>query len=98
MPKIELGMREDISAFLPNAVETAIQSYRSFSKEQATSSKDPLTAREFKDHHDACKVAIAHIELLIKLAKWADVPPPEIEGEIENMVLQQIIERAYTQD
>jgi len=98
MPKIEQGMRQDIAEFLPNAMKTTIQSYLAFSEEEATTPESEKTPKEFKDHHDACKVCIAHIKLLIELANWADIPPPELEGEIENAVLQSIIEKAHTED
>ncbi len=101
MPKIEAGMRAEIACFLPSALETAIQSYVKFSEEEATmpdGKREELKkndAKSFKEHHDACKVCIAHIELLIKLAKWADIPPPELKGQVENAVLQDMIEQAH---
>lgn len=68
--KAEKEMRRRIAAFLPDAIVTAISSYRDFyGAEQAFE-----TAKDFSAHHSACKAAIAHIELLIKLAKWADLP------------------------
>ena len=94
MHQIEQGMRSDIALFLPNAMKTAIQSYIRFSEEEATSPDKKANSKNFKEHHDACKVCIAHIELLIKLAKWADIPPPELEGELENAILQSVIENA----
>lgn len=99
--KIEATMRLRIAEFLPQAIETAMLSYQEFSEEQATLpasealdvAKDDK-AKIFKAHHDACKVAIAHIELLIKLAKWADLPDPELSGQEESKMLQTIIENA----
>lgn len=84
MYKIDERTRTQIAAFLPDAIQTAIQSYQDFADEQVTipCDKDKKatnnTSKNFKDHHDACKVAIAHIELLLKLAKWADIPQDEI--------------------
>ncbi|MCB9988647.1 MAG: hypothetical protein H6868_04835 [Rhodospirillales bacterium] len=63
--------RAQIAEFLPRALGTAIASYELFFDRQPEEKEDP---KDFKAHHDACKVAIAHIELLIKLAKWAEVP------------------------
>lgn len=97
MPKIEQRMREDIATFLPNAIQSALKSYQSFSEEEAADPK-VTKAKNFKDHHDACKVAIAHIELLIKLAKWADIPPPEMDDEVQQAVLQSIIDNAHNHD
>jgi hypothetical protein len=88
MPKTETGMRQRIAEFLPGALEKAIISYENF-MEQSHDDEG-----KFKSHHDACKVALAHIELLVKLAKWADLPDPALEGEDQNRVLQGLIERA----
>lgn len=93
MPTIEARTRREIAAFLPDAIQNALESYIAFSK-----TPDQSEAKQFKEHHDACKVAIAHIKLLIELAKWADIPPPELKGEVENAILQSIIERAHTED
>lgn len=94
MPQIESGMQADIAAFLPNAMKVTIQSYIRFAEEEATAPDEGKCAKTFKDHHDACKVAIAHIKLLIELAKWADIPPPEMEDEIQQSVLRSVLESA----
>lgn len=91
MPQIQEGMREDIAHFLPHAIKTAIQSYRNFSENEATDPKQDNQSKTFKDHHDACKIAIAHIKLLIELAKWADIPTEELTQEIEQAQLANII-------
>ena len=96
MPTIEAGMRADIAAFLPNAIQSALESYQSFSEEEASDPK-ATKAKSFKDHHDACKVAIAHIELLIKLAKWADLPDPKVEDENQQAMLQSLIEKGQAE-
>lgn len=96
MPKIESRTRDDIAAFLPKAIRSALQSYQGFSEEQSTNPKQS-DAKNFKDHHDACKVAIAHIELLIKLAQWADLPPPELDDENAQAKMQMLIECANTE-
>lgn len=100
MPILETGMRERIANFLPRALETALLSYHEFSEEQATApDTGDETAKEekvksFKAHHDACKVAIAHIELLVKLARWADLPDPQIESERGAVQLQGLLDSA----
>ena len=93
MPELEDQTRRDIAAFLPEAIETALESYRTFSMEQATSI-DEADCKKFKEHHDACKVAIAHIKLLIDLAKWADIPDPKIESDMERERLSGLVKRA----
>lgn len=84
----EDGMRTRITEFLPRALETALDSYRKFTGE----GKEHEDAKGFKEHHDACKVALAHIELLLKLAKLADLPPPHVPDEDKDKLLQTIIE------
>lgn len=79
-------VRAAIAAALPQAIETAIESYQSFAEEEAT--KAPAyTPQEFKAHHDACKVAIAHIELLLKLGKIAGAPQ---EGKVDETLRAQL--------
>lgn len=67
--KIESDTKARISEFLPDAIAQALTSYYRFARQEA-----PPEAKDFSAHHNACKVAIAHIELLIKLARWADLP------------------------
>lgn len=63
-----LTARAQIAGFLPRALGTAIKSYDNFlSKKQGETKPE-----DFKAHHDACKVALAHIELLVRLAKWVE--------------------------
>lgn len=88
MPNIESGMRDRIAEFLPCALEKAIGSYETFMD------REHEKAGEFKTHHDACKVALAHIELLVKLARWADLPDPQVEDEDRQRVLADMIEAA----
>lgn len=64
---IEQAGRAQMVAFLPDAIAKAITSYKWFSESEIENE-----AKKFKDHHDACKVAIAHIELLLKLARSVD--------------------------
>ncbi len=94
MPQIEIQTRKDIAAFLPCAIESALESYITFSQEEATNAQKKYNAKDFKAHHDACKVAIAHIELLIKLARWADLPDPKLENADKQAMLCAILENA----
>ncbi len=87
MPKIEVMTRKQIAEFLPKALEAAIVSYQLFSDKSVSEDAD-----KFKKYHGACKVAIAHIELLLKLAKLADLPDDEIESENERDILLGLIE------
>lgn len=67
-PNLTARTRTQIAETLPHAIERAITSYHEFYDQDT-----PETAKEFSAHHGACKAAIAHIELLIKLAQWADL-------------------------
>lgn len=99
MPTLESGMRTRIAKFLARALETALLSYHEFAEEQATKPDDEQEkkddkAKTFKAHHDACKIALAHIQLLIDLARWADLPDPEIEDENAERTLRMLLENA----
>ncbi len=98
MNKIEEKTREQIATFLPEALNKALSSYQDFASGHNTGSQKtktddvPQDAKAFKDHHDACKVAIAHIQLLIKLAEWANLPDPGVgthNDQIRMMMLMQ---------
>ena len=86
---IESDTKRRISSFLPDAIAQALGSYYSFAQQDA-----PPEAKEFSAHHNACKVAIAHIELLIKLARWADVPEAGDQDKEIRAQLTDIVQRA----
>ena len=92
MPNIEGGMRTRIAEFLPQAFAKALVSYQLFLDEGAHED-----AKDFKAHHDACKVAVAHIELLIKLAQWADLPDETEADEAQQKALAALIKNAKTE-
>lgn len=92
MPSIENGMRTRIAEFLPCALGSAIKSYRNFCDDMVVEG-DPKEPKKFKEHHDACKIALAHIELLLKLAKIADLPDSDFENEDQQRLLQGLIEQ-----
>ena len=52
---------------LPKKVAEAVLGYELFSKTSA-----PMDAKGFAAYHTACKSAMAHIDTLIKLMKWAE--------------------------
>lgn len=84
---IEHSTRQQIAEFLPEAISLAVASYR-------THMGTPIDAKGFESHHKQAKVAISHIELLIKLAKWADLPDKEIVGDTEANYLQGLMTKA----
>lgn len=68
MEKIEETARRQAAGFLAGALEKALNSYRCFMEQII-----PLESKLFTEYHNGCKAAIAHIQLLIKLAQWADL-------------------------
>ena len=87
--KIEDDMRVRISRFLPDAIAKALTSYHKF-----IDGDFPDEAKEFSAHHNACKVAIAHIELLIKLARFADLPDSKVEDNNNQIILAAMMQEA----
>ncbi len=67
MPLTSQEMREKIARNLPAAFDAAITSYNEFFNQTPTDD-----AKAFSAHHGACKAAIAHMQLLIKLADWVE--------------------------
>ncbi len=94
MPQLEEGMRKEIARFLPTAMRKTIQSYIRFSQEREKDKDSHGCPKGFKDHHDACKIAVAHMKLLIELAKWADLPTEELTREIDQARLAGLINAA----
>ena len=86
---IEAMSREQIARFLPDALDKAIVSYQGFMAEAAGT--DP---KAFAAHHGACKAAIAHIELLLKFARWADLPDAQAANHGNQIVLAAIMQEA----
>ena len=82
-------MRRQIAQFLPEAILTAMKSYQNF----CAVTDESEDAKGFSAHHSACKAAIAHIELLTKLAKWADLPDQNGHKE-EDQALADILKDA----
>lgn len=69
MPDTQEAMRDSITEFLPDALAKALESYQAFS----ANNEDLADSKKFKQFHDSCKAAIAHVELLIKLADQFNV-------------------------
>lgn len=66
--KIDEITRRQVARFVPEALQKAVDSYNGFmGREIGTEPKN------FAEHHSAGKVALAHIDLILKLAKWADI-------------------------
>ena len=65
-------MRKRIADFLPAAITKAVESYEIFMTKSI--SED---SKIFSEHHKAAKVALGHLQLLIKLGSWANLPDEE---------------------
>lgn len=60
-------LRRQLRGSLPGLMEKALTGYRLFAAE--VQPKDP---KGFAAHHAACRAALAHMELLVRLARWAE--------------------------
>ncbi len=87
---IEEQTRSEIINFLPDLIARALTSYSQYAERPVD-----IESKEFSEYHKSCKVAIAHIELLIKLAKWADKQSNESEDPILTGVLQRAREELF---
>jgi hypothetical protein len=60
------ALRRRMSAAMPERLAAAMNSYDGFAL-----ASPPTEAKAFAAHHAACKAALAHVELLLKLTRWA---------------------------
>lgn len=86
LKNLEGQSREEIAKALPCALKTALKSYKNFMADEKTED-----ASTFKSHHDACKAAVAHIQLLTKLVEWVEAAKEEIA---DHTIMEQLIESA----
>lgn len=66
--KLEGWARQSVRRFLYHAIRKNLESYRRFSGRP-----NFIKTKDFSEHHAACKMAITHLDLLLKMAKWADM-------------------------
>ena len=66
---VEDDMRERIVEFLPGALAKALRKYNEILDQTL-----PENSKDIKAHYEGCKAAVAHIELITSLARWADLP------------------------
>ncbi len=93
--------RKQIARFLPDALAKALTSYHEFmdvdipkGKPKTDEAEGQTSASAFERHHKACKAAIAHIELLIKLAEWAQLPDVKADDHNQQIVLSALLQEA----
>lgn len=61
------SLKKNLKQALPQKIAEAIASYNEF-----TMMDVPEDAKSFSAHHSACKSAMAHIDALLKLARWSE--------------------------
>lgn len=82
---IDHAMRDRIAAFLPGALEQTITSY----EDMMSGKLDKAARTDLTENQKAAKVAINHIELLMKLAGMAALPREGGDDiELEALLMQ----------
>ncbi|MBR7158349.1 MAG: hypothetical protein IKD08_01540 [Alphaproteobacteria bacterium] len=76
LPKSLKALKKQLLKTLPERIAGVIADYEEFASLQT-----PEDAKGFAAHHAACKAAIAHVELLLKLAKWSEEENSGESGE-----------------
>jgi hypothetical protein len=79
-PTLE-AVKESLSLRLPGLIGAAMAAY-----EGLAAGVPPTDPKDAAQHHGACKAALAHLDLLAKLARWAEGgerggDPPDGTGE-----------------
>lgn len=77
------SLSDDVVPCLERAIAKALESYHCFMEQDA-----PEDAKGFSAHHNAAKVAIAHVELLLKIAKAAKkkAPQGQLETDLKKLI------------
>lgn len=78
-------LRLRLAKILPGRIIAAVAGYEDF-----TGSEPPADSKGFAGWHAAAKAALAHVELLVKLARWAEGPPDAAESgdSVERLLFQ----------
>ncbi|CAA7617662.1 hypothetical protein [Magnetospirillum sp. UT-4] len=66
MPEDFDSLRAELAAQLPGRIRQALESYDRFSADEP-----PADAKGFAAWQAAAKAALGHVEVLVKLARWA---------------------------
>ncbi len=91
MTDIQLDTRVRMCRFLPKALETALASYRRMSR------KAEHDYTDYKKQQDACKVALGHVQLLLKLGGEVVGALPDDTPEDEHKVMMDLIKHAQVE-
>jgi len=84
---LDEATRKQVAVFLPELITKTLQSYYDFvsaGPETATPAK--TSSKSFSEHHSAGKVALAHLDLLLKLANLADVKTSLSEDDLAHVM------------
>lgn len=63
------ALRRTVQDSLPERIQAALAGYHRFTAEEP-----PADSKGFAAWHAAAKAALAHVEALVKLVRWAEVP------------------------
>jgi hypothetical protein len=78
-------LRLRLARILPGRIIAAVAGYEDF-----TGSEPPADSKGFAGWHAAAKAALAHVEVLVKLARWAEGSPDAAESgdSVERLLSQ----------
>lgn len=84
-------VRKTVQASLPSQVQMALAGYERF-----TALAPPDDSKGFAAWHAAAKAALAHVELLVKLLRWAQGPglADSAAGEAEEPSVERLLAQA----
>lgn len=68
-------LRDSLRTTLPGRVKAAVAAYTTFAARPP-----PDDAKGFAAHHAACKAALAHAEMLVRLLRWAEGAATDSSG------------------
>jgi hypothetical protein len=82
-PEIGAQARAQIAQTLPLAMEKAIDAYHNFIDEN-----DNKKSSEFKNRYAAAKVALSHIEMLIRLSDIVGAMDDETHNQLDVLIAE----------
>lgn len=83
MPDDLAGLRQSLASTLPDRIRAAVAGYEEF-----TGTAPPADAKGFAAWHAAAKAALAHVDLLVKLTRWAETETAEAEDGLDHLLSQ----------
>ena len=83
----------DISDYLKSGLKKAIDSYQTIQQEDI-----PIDAKGFASYHNACKSALMHIGLLLKLLQGVEINDSETETDWLKLARKTLNSEAEAED